>query len=334
MPISDPNSLIVRGTLQNVSVQYRNAQYVADDLFPIIDGVHKQAKVAKYVKGAWFRDEAEVRAPGSPASVGEFRMGTHNLDPVNFAHATMVTDEEREAANEPGSLPIQPDIDAVEYIANALDLKREIRTAALLHATDWNGVGAGGEDAAGGWGHATAASDTFLADMKTGRDTILAATGLLPNTLFLSYPAWSALQIAPALLDLMYPQKIDANSLITLPALAALAQVERVIVGAAVKNTADETVADDGWTSVNIWGTSGSETKGVGFLYYRPAAPGLKQASAGYQYRLKKKNGAGRISTTWRENARHADMYDSEEDVDISAVCLDCGYMWKDTATT
>ena len=92
---------------------------------------------------------------------------------------------------------------------------------------------------------------------------------------------------------------------------------------------------DAEFTGVNIWGTTGAEAKGVGFLYYKPARPGLKTPSAGYQYRLKKEqSGGGRLSTTWHEPARHSWMYDTEEDVDIAPVGLDLGYMWKDTATT
>lgn len=335
MALANPTALIVRGALQNASLRYKNSQYVADQLFPIIDGVNKQAKVAKNLKGAWFRDEAEVRAPGTAAVIGEFRVGTENLDPINFGFATMVTDEEREAANEPGSLPIQPDIDAIEFIADKLDMKREVRASAILHATAWSGQAAGGVDAEGAWGHATAASDTFLADIRTGRDTILKNTGVIANSLFLSWPAWSALQVAPALLALMHPRSLGKDALVTVEALKQLINIENIIIGAAVKNTDEETVAGTEFTAEYIWGTAGAtHEKGVGFLYYKPPRAGLRIPSAGYQYRLKKKNGSSRLSTTWRDNPRHSDMYDTEEDVDIAAVGTDLGYMWKDTATT
>lgn len=331
---TDPFSVIVRAVLQNVSLQYRNLNYVADDIFPLIDGVHKQAKVAKYQKGAWFRDEAQVRAPGTPAHVSEYPMTTKNLDPVNYADATMVTQEDRAAANEPGSMPIQPDIDALEFIADKLDMKRETRTSALLHAANWGGAGAGGSDAGGNWGHGTASSDTFLDDIRTGRDSILLNTGILPNSLFLSWPAWSKLQVAPALLALFTPRQLDANSLVSVPSLAAFLGLQNIFLGITTKNTAEETVDGDEFTGVNVWGTSGSESKGVGFLYYKPNRPGLKTPSAGYQYRLRKElSGQGRLSTTWYDAARHSTMYDTEEDVDITPVGLDLGYMWKNTAT-
>ncbi|HUU89247.1 MAG TPA: hypothetical protein VMX17_16045 [Candidatus Glassbacteria bacterium] len=335
MPLQDPTSIIVRGALQDVSIQYKNSMYVADSVFPLIDNVYAKTQVAKYVKGSWFRDEAEPRGPGAAAVVGDFNVTTQNLDPINYAYATTVTDEERQQANVPGNLPIQPDIDAQEFIADKLDMKREVRCAAVLHAAAWSGQSAGGVDAEGHWGDATAASDTFLADIVTARDTILAATGLLPNSLLLSWPAWSKLQMAPALLALMNPQSLSSDALVQPNTLAALIGIENLIIAASVKNTAQATQAGTEFTGVNIWGTSAAESKGIGFLYYRPTRPGLKQASAGYQYRVMNPlSGSGRLITQWREDARHSDMYDANEEVDISAVCLDAGFLFKDTATT
>ena len=333
MALTDPNSVLVRDYLQNVSMLYRNAEYVADQIFPIVDGLNPTAKVGKYLKGPWFRDEAEPRAPGTPARVGEFKITSSNLDPVNYAFASTVPDEERRNANIPSSFPLQPDIDALQYIAEKLDIKKEVRASAVLHATAWGGQAAGGVDAEGHWGDATAGNDTFLADIRTARDSIRSNTGILPNTLFLTWEAWSALQVAPALLALMNPQALSANSLVQVNTLSALIGMT-IIIGSAVKNTDEETVADTSFTPVNIWGTSGAETKGVGFIYYKPASVGLRIPSAGYQYRIAQINGQGRMSTTWRDDARHADMYDTQEDTDFSAVGLDLGYMFKDTATT
>jgi len=334
MPLQDPKSIVVRGALQDVSIQYRNAAYIADLVFPLIDNVYAKAQVAKYVKGSWFRDEAEPRAPGAAARVGHFNVTTQNLDPINYAYATEVTDEERTQASIPGNLPIQPDIDAQEFIADKLDMKREIRCAAILHATSWSAQSAGGVDADGLWGTATAANDTFLADFVTARDTILANTGLLPNSLLLNWTAWSKLQMSPALLNLMNPVGLSANALVTIPTLAALVGVKNIVIASAIKNTAQENQADSAFTGTNIWGSSAAD-KGIGFIYYRPDRPGLKQASAGYQYRvMNPTSGTGRLITTWRDDARHADMYDCNEECDIAAVCLDAGYLFKDTATT
>ena len=97
---------LVRRTLQDVSIAYRNNDYVADLVFPIINGVSRIAKVPKGVRGAWFRDDAGVRAPGTPAPRGYNDVATSNLDPKNFAYSTNVPDEDFE---------VPPAGDAQEY---------------------------------------------------------------------------------------------------------------------------------------------------------------------------------------------------------------------------
>jgi hypothetical protein len=332
MPLQDPSVLTNRGYLENISLKYFNSAYVADEVFPIIDNIGRKVKVGKYQKGAGFRDEAEPRAPGTAARVGYFNMTSVNLDPINYAYATRVSDEEKEEAAKPGNLPMQPENDALDFMADKLDMKREVRTAAEIHAAVWSGVAAGGEDAAGNWGHATAATDTFLADIRTARDTIVYNAAVLPTHLFLSWPAWSKLSIAPALLALMHPSQLTKDSIVTQSALEQLIGM-RIIIGRTIKNTAEEVVGDTSFTPKWIWGTSGAETKGIGFVYYRPERPSLKQLSAGYQYRVRLGNGQPRMVSKWREDANHADMYDTQEEVDISAMCLDCGYLFKNTAT-
>lgn len=333
MPLDRVSSIIVRGALQDVSIAYRNSGYVADEVFPLIDKVGRKVKVAKYQKGAWFRDEAEVRAPGTAARVVDMKVTSQNLDPIAYATATQVTDEEMQESKKPGNLPIQPEIDAQEFMAEKLDLNREIRVANLIMATVWNGVAAGGSDANGAWGHATAASDTFLTDVNDARDKILKSTGVKPNKLFLSWPAWSKLQRAPALLALMNPTELKRESLVTTTALEALIEM-KLIIGSAVKNTHAEDVDDDAFNPVWVFGTSGSEDKGIGFIYYAPERPGLKMPSAGYQYRVMQESGSGRLISTWRDDARHANMFDAIEETDIAAVSLDCAYLYKDTAVT
>ena len=66
---------IVAGPLANVSVAYRNTEYIADQVFPILDGSDPRAKITKFKKGAWFRDEAGIRAAGTEAKRGGYAIG-------------------------------------------------------------------------------------------------------------------------------------------------------------------------------------------------------------------------------------------------------------------
>lgn len=333
MPISNPNAIQVRQFTLNASIAYRNKNYVADRLFPIIDDLNKKSKVPKYVKGPWFRDEAEVRAPGSPPRTSSFKISSSNLDPVNYAIETEIPDEIIRDSAVPGNFPLDPEVDAALFCSDKLDLRRERRVAALLLATNWNSVGAGGADAAGTWA-SDGTDNTFLTDLATSRDTIQTAAGVIANKLFIDYPCWSKLQMNSALLDYINPtEQSRQNPLISLPTLAALAQVDEVIVGTAIYNSDEETVAES-MTGVNVWGTSGSETKGVAFHFYAPSRPSLREPSAGYQYRIKQANGTGRDMWMSRNDRAKTFYLACEEDVDISATGLDCGYFWKDTILT
>lgn len=334
MALTDRRGTLVRGVLQNASVMYKNPSFVADQLFPIIDGLDPLTKITKERKGPWFRDEAQPRNAGTASRVVERAIHSQNLDPVNYGLASFVTKEERRDNARNRGLVNAPDIKAIMLTANGLDIKKEVRAAAVLWATNWSAAGAGGVDAAGGWGHDTASSDTFLADMRTGRETIYNNTGIVPNTLFLDFYAFSAIQVAPALLALMNPQKLTKDALVTLDALAALAQVKNVVIGSAIKSTAEQTYGQDDFTASPIWGQSSNPTKGCGFLYYKPDAPGIDTPSAGYQYRVLQENGQGRETYTWYEDKTYSTYYDTNEECDIAAVSTDCGYLWYDTALT
>lgn len=335
MPIENRDAVIVRQYLQNASLAYRSKLYVADRVFPIIDGLSAKTKVPKYLKGAWHRDSAEVRAPGTRPVSSKIKLSSHNLDPINYAFSSDVPDELVNESNVDGNFPLDPAMAAVEYNAQMLDIKKEVRASALLQATAWSGNSAPGVDAQGHWGDATAADDTFLADMQTGKNTIIKNTGYMPNKLFLDYPAWEEIQVAPALLALMNPTSLTREALVTAPALAALIGVDEVIIGAAVKNTDEELVAGTEFTAEWIWGRSSTNnTKGIGFLYYAPDNPQLMTPSAGYQYRVKGESGAGRTTWSWYDDGARTTWYATEENVDISATGTDCGYMWYNTATT
>jgi len=335
MAIKNPEALIVRGNLQNVSEMYRNEQedYVADRVFPIIDGLSRKTKVPKYVKGPWYRDEAQPRGRGAAASLVEYNFGSQNLDPINYAAAAKIPWEDYEDQRDPNQGFYDVEADALELIASKLDLKKEIRTASVIHTTDWAGAGAGGVDADGLWGTGTAANDTFIADFRTARNTIRNKTGKVINKLLIDYPTWDALEFSPALIALFQTTKFGADTKISIQALMAYLNLNEIIVSTSLKNTDEETVGDTGFTAANVMGFPAEPAKGMGFFFYHPGQAGRKVASAGYQYRLIKDNGSFRKSQTWVNNAEHSNYFDTEEELDIAAVGTDLGYLYNRTAT-
>ena len=319
---------IVAGPLQNVSIAFRNEEYIADRVFPILDGADPKAKITIYQKGDWFRDEAGIRAAGTRAKRGGYKLEDVSFSTKEYAFAKEVTDEDRRFARLKSSPPLQPDQDAIEFATEKVDLKKEIRVGELVIGTTWADSNVGGEDAEGLWSP-KGDTNTFLDDITKGRKAIKAKTGKKPNVLLLDEATYLALKECEAILDKI---KHTQRGVLAKELLAALLELDEVLVGSAIKSTAKETKAGTEFTGVNIWEVNAG--KGMGFLFHRPVKLGLKTATAGMQVRLAYEDGQIRRVTTWREPAEHQDVYECAEETDIVLVHADLGYLFKDTYAT
>lgn len=328
--MAQPNvkELLVAGPLATVSVAYKNQSYIADRVFPILDNVDPKAKIARYLKGAWFRDEAAIRAPGTRAARGGYPVDYITINTAEYAFAKEVTDEDRRFAGRQGAPPLKPDQDALEFCADRIDLKKEVRTATLIKTTNWSGIGVGGEDAQGLW--KAGSGNTFLEDISNATEYIRARTGIRPNKLVLDFGTYTSLKQEATVLDKI---KYTERAVLTRELLAALLDLEEVLIGEAIVSTAKETKAGTEFTASNVWEVNAG--KGMGFLYYSPPAPGLKIPSAGYQARVwyteGEEQGMARRTTMWREPAEHQDVYEVAEETDIVVTGADLGYLFKDT---
>ncbi|GAB4485995.1 MAG: hypothetical protein OHK006_13140 [Thermodesulfovibrionales bacterium] len=325
MPQPNVKDLIVAGPLQNISIAYRNTSYIADRVFPIIDNVSPRAKIARYLKGAWFRDEAVIRGAGSRAPRGGYPVDMISLATKEFAFAKEVTDEDRRFAREAGAPPLKPDQDAIEFCSDKIDLSKEGRVASAILNGTWSGVA--GEDADGKF--AAGAGNNFLSKVRARVETIRSNTGLKPNVLILDFGTYNSLKEEATVLDKI---KYTERGVLTRDLLAAILELDEVLVGEAIKSTAKETKAGTEFTAANIWEKNAG--KGSAFLFYRPQAPGLKTPSAGYQARVTYEDGQPRRTTTWREAAEHQDVYEVAEETDIVVTGSDLGFLWYDTLLT
>jgi len=326
MPQPNVKELVISSPLKDVSIQYRNRAYISDRVFPIIDTSDPKAKVARYLKGAWFRDEAKVRGPGARAVRGGYPVDYIDISPKEYAFAKEVTDEDRRFASATGAPPLRPEQDAIEFCADRIDLSKERRVASLIIGGTWSGVA--GEDVNGGWA-ASAQTNTFITDVESRIETIRSNTGLRPNVLILSGNTLSQVKQISAVLDRI---KYTQRGIVTPDLLAALFGLEEVLVGDAIYSSAKETKAGTEFSAVSIWEKNAG--KGAAFLFYRPPSPGLKTPSAGYQVRVLYEDGSPRRTTTWREPAEHQDVYEVAEETDIVQTGSDLGFFWYDTIQT
>jgi len=327
MPQPDIREQLVAGPLANISVAYQNDEYVADQVFPILDGADPKAKITKYLKGAWFRDEAGVRAPGTRARRGGYVLTPVSVSTKEYAFAKEVTDEDRRFAQSKNAPPLKPDQDAIEFASDKVDIRKERRVASIITAGTWLDGTAGGQDAEGLWSPA-GDTNTFLVDISTGKKA-LKAIGVIATDLIIDYDTYESLKHCEAILDKI---KYTQRGVLTKDLLAAILELKEVHIGSAIYSDAEETAAGDDFNAVDIWTVNAG--KGMGFLYRKPPKLGLKVLTAGLQVRIAYEDGGPRRTSTWREPAEHQDVYEVAEETDIVQVCADCGYLWKDTYAT
>lgn len=314
--------------LQDVSVRYKNPDFVADRVFPIINNCPPEAKIARYLKGAWFRDEAGIMGPGAEAPRGGYPVDFLDVIPQKYGFAKEVIEDDREVVEAQGGPPLQPDQDAIEFATDKVLMKREILAATVIKATVWSGVAATGEDAQGLWAP-PGSTNTFILDVETRIETIRSSTGFKANVLLIDAITWSKIKQVETVLDRIKYTGSEADpARITEKMIAALFGLDEVLVAGAIKSTAKETKAGTDFTSAPIWTVN--TTKGMAFLFYRPTRPGLKAPSPGYIARSGLYPEGIRVRT-WREESKNQDVYEAAEKAHILAACLDLGFQWSDT---
>ena len=295
--------------LSFLSVAYMNlpSSYIADQIFPII-GVRKQSdKYAIYTKNDWFRDEAELRSPGTESQGSGWTLqtpGTYSAD--NFAVHKDVPDEIRENADAPYSL----DIEAVRFVVDRLKLRREISWA-----TDHFTTGKWGTDAtpANLWSD-YALSDP-VSDFETGRDAIHSVTAVDPNVFVIGRQVWTQLKHHPDFLERI---KYTQRAILTTDLVAAVLEIGRIMIGAAIKATNKE-----GATAAYsyIFGKHG-------LLAYVAPNPALLTPSAGYTFHW---NRFGAISyiRRLRDDFKQFDRVEGHTYYDQVLVASDVGYFFN-----
>ncbi|GIX06973.1 MAG: hypothetical protein KatS3mg115_1376 [Candidatus Poribacteria bacterium] len=251
--------------LSHLSIAYRNAEYIASEAVPKVLVNKASDKFYEFSQGDWFRDEAGLRAPMTTGPVGGYRLSTRTYQTRQYSMTTYVADEERDNADEGLDLDRQ----AIEYCTDKVLLRLEREVADLLfdggqyavgHTTTLTG--------ADQWDDPT--SDP-IGQVRSAKLTVSGAIGRHPNTLILGEEVYTALQDHPQIVERI---KYTQRGIVTPDLLASLLDVERVLVGRAIENTAEEGELPN---YQRVWG------KHAALLYVAPR-PGLRTLSFAYWF--------------------------------------------------
>jgi len=250
--------------LSNVSIAYRNESYIGIQCFPRVTVENQSDSFYVFDKGAWFRvANRSRRAPGVAAARVDYTLSTGSYLCVEHSLAHGVPDEVRRNADN----ALNPEVSAVEFVTDSLLRIQEYRLATLIStngSTNW----ATNSSPATTWDDD---SSDPLGDIEGGRQSVTKLIGRAPNTLVFGAETWSKLKHHPDLMDRI---KYTSRGLLTVPIAQELFEVERILIGSAVRDSAME--GEDSSMGY-VWGKQA-------ILMYTPPSPGLMIPAAGYAF--------------------------------------------------
>lgn len=300
-----PQNTYVDPLLTDVSVGYKNENYIAEKFFPTVY-VDKET-------GIYFvKDKENLRAP-KDARRGEFSRANrvqNGLTQANYAleeKALETAVSDRVMRNY--SDPFDPKRNATELVSEKLliDNEKDLQTTLLAS-------GATNSDQANAW---STPSTDVAGLVRTGRDQIQKRTGRKANTALIGKPALNVILKNTNFIDsIKYTQIVTEQALIN--ALKAWLDVSEVLIGEAIENTSKEGQAD---AMDYIW------TDLVVLAFVAPSAQ-LETPSAGY--RLTQKD--ARYVDTWYEQEIKSTIVRANDIFDNKVVDPDAMYIYSNVA--
>ncbi len=253
--------------LTNLSTAYLQSQdaFIASKVFPIVPVQKQTDKFYTYTKNDWFRDEAQLRADATESAGSGYGLSTSTYSCDVYAMHKDIGYQTRANADS----QINLDRDATEFVTQRLLLKQEIQ-----FVTDFFTTSVWGTDSTPTnlWSDFT--NSDPIEDIETGKEAILSVTGQMPNTLVLGYQVYRKLKNHPDIIDRIKYTSGVTGRMVTPELLAAMFDVDRVLVARAIKATNNE-----GETAAYSF-THGKHA----LLAHVAPSPGLLTPSAGYMF--------------------------------------------------
>lgn len=260
---------VIDPILTTVAQGFQNADFVGNNLFPVVPVDQRGGKIITFGKEA-FQIYNTGRAPGAKTNRVQFGYAGSNYALEQHSLEGLVPFENMQEANQ------VPGIDlgrvAVTGVAQIIALRTEKAQADLAtNAANYAGTNKATLAGTSQWSDYTGTSNPSK-DIATAIEAVRSKIGKRPNTVVLGPLVFAALKNHPAILDRI---KYTGRDAATTELLASLWNVKSVVVGDAVW-------ADDAGNFTDIWG------KNVVIAYTELGSLADKGLpSYGYTYRLR-----------------------------------------------
>lgn len=300
-----PSDAHVDQILSNISVMYRNQNYIGDMVAPFVETMNESNKYYLFSKADSLRSTADKRAAGTSSKRHGFAVSTDTYFCEEVADSTMLEDETRENAD----AVLRMETNKVNFVTDKVLLKFEQDVASTITTnSNW---GSNYSTPTNLWDDYT--NSDPIADFETAIGTVEDNTGMLVNKIVISKNVWKILKHHPQLLERMSSNSVKSASV---DLLKSIFDIQNIEIGNTTINTANlgQTASYSNIWENDVW---------VGHVATTPAP---ETPTAIYTF-VWPQNGQIRGVRTWRDEDIHSDIYEAFMRYDVKIVGSDLGYL-------
>lgn len=320
-----PGDVHVNTPLTNISIAMLQSagNFIGTRAFPNIPVSKQSDAYYSYDRGYFNRDEMKERAPSTESEGSGYEV---NADQTYFCRVYAFHKDVPDQMRANADAALNPDREATAFVTQKALIKREKLFADAYFKTGvWTSERAG---------HASTESATLtvfwdstssdpIARVRDAKRAVLESTGFEPNKLVLGKTVYDKLIDHPDIIDrLKYGQTAGRPAMAGREALAALFEVDEILISKAISNTAAE-----GATNAHSF-ILGKHA----LLCYAAPAPGLMTPSAGYTFSWNGYMGAGAEGTRIKQ-FRMENLASDRVEIEMAMACkliaADLGFFWN-----
>lgn len=292
--------------LTNVAVDYKNAEYIADQVLTNIPVKKESDLYYTFVRD--FRIPETLRANGSPSNRISWAVSTTAYALQEHALKDVITDRDRGNADD-----IDVDVKTTETLTDKILLRKEFDAATQLFTTGSWGNNASATTATS-WAYNTTTSNP-IGNVQSASTVILKNSGRRPNKMIMGSDVFDALKGNTNVFNRV--QYVE-RAIVTAELLASLFDLDKVFVGNAVYDAGLEGVAE---SITSVWGPNA-------LLAYISNNPGMKELTAAGMLEIK-----GKYNTKkWRDEEVGGDWIEVSSMFVPKLIATSCGYYFSNYA--
>jgi len=295
------NKIHVDKVLTELSVQYKNSDYVADEIFPKIQV--KKLSDKYFVFDREFTIPETTRAIGAAAREFDFGLSTNGYVLQKHSLKDIVSDDEIDNYD-----IATLEADTTEILTDKIKLRKEKIAADMINAT---GTWSLQVSLAVAWTTNSTTSSPFPV-INTALAALPGYGSPKPNFMVLPYKAYLGLKDHVSVLDKIKYTSSD----FTVQMLQGLFDIEKIVIPMAVYNTAAPGLTE---SMAYIFDS-------FAFIGYKAPRPAPKSVS--FAYMFEKKNAVVR---KWRDEEREGNVIEVTSHFDPKVICSLCGFLIKGT---